>query len=126
MNLHLAPSDYERKQTLVNAERFTTPELKELEAKILAAEEKILTLEREIFARLRQQAAAEAARIRQTAAAIAEVDCLACLAEVAAASGLVRPQFSAAGEFRVMAGRHPVIEKRGRKRRSGLSRMTSF
>ena len=79
-NLHLAPADYERKQTLVNAERFTTPELKELESKILDAEEKILDLEREIFAGVRAFAAAHAARIRSTAAAVAELDVTAALA----------------------------------------------
>src|SRR5258708_37556052 len=73
-NQHLAPADYERKQTLVNAERFTTPELKELESKILDAEEKILALERTIFNELRASAASHATRIRKTAAAIAELD----------------------------------------------------
>jgi len=71
-NLHLAPPDYERKQTLVNAERFITPELKELEAKVLEAEERILELERELFHGLRSLAAQQASRIRETAAAIRE------------------------------------------------------
>ncbi|MBM3796379.1 MAG: DNA mismatch repair protein MutS [Acidobacteria bacterium] len=110
-NLHLVPPDYERKQTLANAERFTTPELKVLEAKILEAEDKILEIEKEIFAGLRSQASAEAMRIRQTAAAVAEVDLMASLAEVAAGQRFVRPRFSAEGEMRVMAGRHPVIER---------------
>jgi len=114
-NLHLAPGDYERKQTLVNAERFTTPELKELEAKILDAEEKMLTIEREIFTQLRQQTAAQAARIRRTAAAMAELDVTACLAEVAAGSVFTRPTFSPTGEMRVLAGRHPVIERLGQR-----------
>lgn len=114
-NLHLAPNDYERKQTLVNAERFTTPELKELEAKILDAEEKMLTIEREIFGQLRQQTAAQAARIRRTAGAMAELDVTTCLAEVAADSAFTRPTFSAAGEMRILAGRHPVIEKLGQR-----------
>src|SRR5207344_2508448 len=70
-NLQLAPGDYERKQTLVNAERFTTPELKELEAKVLSAEEKILDLERKLFTELREFAAQHATRIRATAMAIA-------------------------------------------------------
>src|SRR6185312_1886006 len=65
-NLHLAPADYERKQTLVNAERFTTPELKEYEAKILDAQEKIVEIERRLFAELRSAIAGEARRIRQT------------------------------------------------------------
>jgi DNA mismatch repair protein MutS len=110
-NLHLAPSDYERKQTLVNAERFTTPELKELESKILDAEDKMLTLEREIFQELRLFAAEHAARIRQTAAAIAELDVTCALAQVAAENRYVRPAFSDSGEIRIVAGRHPVIEK---------------
>jgi DNA mismatch repair protein MutS len=110
-NLHLAPADYERKQTLVNAERFTTPELKVLEAKILEAEEKILTIEKEIFGRLRGQAAAEATLIRQTAGAIAEVDVQAALGEVAAMLRFTRPRFSTDSSMRVLAGRHPVIER---------------
>jgi DNA mismatch repair protein MutS len=110
-NQHLAPSDYERKQTLVNAERFTTPELKELEVKILQAEETILEIEREIFEQLRALAAAHAARIKSTAAAIAELDATLALAEVAAENRYVRPRFSLDGEMRIVAGRHPVIEK---------------
>ncbi|HYL73955.1 MAG TPA: DNA mismatch repair protein MutS [Bryobacteraceae bacterium] len=110
-NLHLAPTDYERKQTLVNAERFTTPELKELESKVLDAEEKMLALEREIFQELRQFAAEHASRIRQTAAAIAELDVTCALAQVAAENRYVRASFSTNGEIRIVAGRHPVIEK---------------
>jgi DNA mismatch repair protein MutS len=110
-NLSLVPQDYDRKQTLVNAERFTTPELKELESKILDAEEKILALEKEIFAALRTHAASEAARIRQTASAIAELDVTAALAQVGAENRYSRPRFSDNGEMRVLAGRHPVIEK---------------
>ncbi len=73
-NLQLVPGSYERKQTLSNAERFTTPELKELESKVLAAEDKILTLEREIFQEVRSFAASHAERIKTTAAAVAELD----------------------------------------------------
>ncbi|MCC7237599.1 MAG: DNA mismatch repair protein MutS [Bryobacterales bacterium] len=109
-NSHLAPADYERKQTLVNAERFTTPELKELESKILDAEEKMIALEREVFVRLRAQAAAEAARIRETAAAVAELDVTCGLAETAVAGRYARPRFDASGVIRVEAGRHPVVE----------------
>ncbi|HOK48240.1 MAG TPA: DNA mismatch repair protein MutS, partial [Bryobacteraceae bacterium] len=110
-NLHLVPGDYERKQTLVNAERFTTPELKELERKILDAEEKILDLERAIFAEVRSFTASHAARIRATAVAIAAIDVTAALAQVAAESRWVRPRFSDSGEMRIAGGRHPVIEK---------------
>ena len=93
-NLHLAPPDYQRKQTLVNAERFTTPELKELEVKILEAEERSLAIEREIFEQLRLLASSHAARIKATAAAVAELDVAVALAEVAAESRYVRPRFS--------------------------------
>ena len=81
-NLHLVPADYERKQTLVNAERFTTPELKEYESKILDAQEKIVDIERRLFAELRSAIAGEARRIRQTALALAEIDVLAALAQM--------------------------------------------
>ncbi|MGH9613679.1 MAG: DNA mismatch repair protein MutS, partial [Bryobacteraceae bacterium] len=109
-NLHLVPDDYERKQTLVNAERFTTPELKDLERKILEAEEKILTIERDLFQELRSFAAAHAERIRKTASAIAELDLTCALAQVAAENRYTRPSFSDS-EMKVVAGRHPVIEK---------------
>jgi DNA mismatch repair protein MutS len=110
-NLYLAPTDYERKQTLVNAERFTTPELKEHERKVLAADERILEIEKRIFAEVRKTAAAEAKRIRATAEAIAELDVSAALAQVAAEVRYTRPRFSEDGEMRIGAGRHPVIEK---------------
>ncbi len=110
-NLHNAPADYERRQTLVNAERFTTPELKEYERKVLAAEEKILEIERRIFANIRQRTADHAQRIRATAAAIAELDVSAALAQVATENRYARPRFSDSGEMRIAAGRHPVIEK---------------
>jgi DNA mismatch repair protein MutS len=111
-NLHLAPQDYERKQTLVNAERFTTPELKEYEAKILDAQEKIVEIERRLFTQLRTAIAAEAKRIRQTALALAEVDVLASMAHIAALRNYCRPQFvEDGGELEIVEGRHPVIEQ---------------
>jgi DNA mismatch repair protein MutS len=110
-NLHLVPPDYERKQTLVNAERFTTPELKEYEAKILDAQEKIIEIERRVFAELRTAIAAEAKRIRQTALALAEVDVLAALAHIAALRNYCRPQFDDSSDIEILAGRHPVIEQ---------------
>ncbi|HJT86525.1 MAG TPA: DNA mismatch repair protein MutS [Bryobacteraceae bacterium] len=110
-NLHLAPSDYERKQTLANAERFTTPELKDYERKVLDAEEKILALEKELFTSVRKSAAAQAQRIRASAAAVAELDVTASLAQVAAENRYQRPEFSGDGEMRILAGRHPVIER---------------
>ena len=110
-NQHLAPADYERKQTMANAERFTTPELKDYERKVLDAEDKILTLEKELFTAVRQLAAAQAQRIKATAAAVAELDVTASLAQVAAENRYQRPTFSETGEMRIMAGRHPVIER---------------
>ncbi|HEX4134306.1 MAG TPA: DNA mismatch repair protein MutS [Bryobacteraceae bacterium] len=110
-NLHLAPADYERKQTLVNAERFTTPELKEYERKVLAADEKILEIEKRIFGEVRRTTAEHAQRIRATASAVAELDVSAALAQVGAENRYSRPQFSSGGEMSIAAGRHPVIEK---------------
>jgi DNA mismatch repair protein MutS len=111
-NLHLAPPDYERKQTLVGAERFTTPELKEYETRILDAQEKIVEIERRLFTELRTAIAGEAKRIRQTALALAEVDVLASFAHIAALRNYCRPQFGeAAGELEIIGGRHPVIEQ---------------
>jgi len=110
-NLHLVPSDYERKQTLVNAERFTTRELKEYEAKILDAQEKIVDIERRLFAELRTAIAGEAKRIRQTALALAEVDVLAGLAHLAALRNYCRPSLEESGDLEIVGGRHPVIEE---------------
>jgi DNA mismatch repair protein MutS len=110
-NFHLAPADYERKQTLVNAERFTSPELKEYERKILAADERIIEIERQLFVEIRSSIAAKATRLRRTAAAVAQLDVLACLAKLAADRGYIRPEFNDAGEVLIVAGRHPVIEE---------------
>ena len=115
-NLHLVPPDFERKQTLVNAERFTSPELKEYERKILAADERILELERQLFAEVRAAVAAEAPRLRRTAAAIAELDVLTTFAKLAADRGYVRPAFGDEGELLIVGGRHPVIEELLRQR----------
>src|SRR5581483_10297800 len=111
-NLHHAPTDYERTQTLVNAERFTTPELKEYEAKVLDAQEKIVEIERRLFTELRTAIAAEAKRIRQTSLALAEVDVLASLAFIAQNRAYCRPYFVAdSSELEIIEGRHPVLEQ---------------
>jgi DNA mismatch repair protein MutS len=115
-NLHLAPADYERKQTLVNAERFTSPELKEYERKILAADERILEIERQLFVEIRSSIAAQAARLRRTAAAVAQLDVLTSFAKLAADRGYTRPEFNATGELLIVGGRHPVIEELLRQR----------
>ncbi len=110
-NLHHAPPDYERKQTLVNAERFTTPELKEYEAKVLDAQEKMVEIERRLFAELRIAIAAEARRIRQTALALAEIDLLASFASLAANRSYCRPKLDDSSDIEIVDGRHPVIEQ---------------
>src|SRR5881392_2652060 len=110
-NMRLAPADYERKQTLVNAERFTTPELKDYERKVLDAEEKILEIERQLFVDVRSSVAAKAARLRRTAAAVAQMDVLTAFAKLAADRGYSRPEFNSTGELLIIGGRHPVIEE---------------
>src|SRR5579859_298679 len=111
-NLHHTPQDYERKQTLVNAERFTTPELKEYEAKVLDAQEKIVEIERRLFTELRTAIAAEARRIRQTSLALAQIDVLSCFSHLATARDYCRPQFSAeSDEMEIIEGRQPVLEQ---------------
>jgi DNA mismatch repair protein MutS len=110
-NRGLVPSDYERRQTLVGAERYVTPELKEYEAKVLTAEERIAAIEQEIFAALRGAVADAAPRLRRTAAAVATLDVLAALAEAAAQGGYVRPRVEESGRLRIVEGRHPVVER---------------
>ncbi|MCS6805596.1 MAG: DNA mismatch repair protein MutS [Blastocatellia bacterium] len=109
-NLRLVPDDYERKQTLVGAERFTTPELKQYEAKILGAEERIMELETTLFQEIRRQLAAETRRIQATAKALALLDVLAGLAETAARRHYCRPMLDHGDELDLKAARHPVLE----------------
>jgi len=111
-NSKVVPADYERKQTLVNAERFTTPELKEYEAKILTAQERSLEIERKIFAELRRQLLDAAGRIRDTARRVAEIDMLACFAHLATLRGWVRPVVENSGVLEFVGARHPVVERR--------------
>jgi len=115
-NLHLAPADYERKQTLVNAERFTAPELKEYERKILAADERICEIEKQLFIDVRNAVASQAVRLRKTAAAVAQMDVLTTFAKLAADRGYIRPEFTNTGELLIIGGRHPVIEELLRQR----------
>jgi DNA mismatch repair protein MutS len=104
------PGDYMRKQTLANAERYFTPELKEWEEKVLGAEEKINALEARLFGELRQAAAAEVPRIQAVAERVATVDVLAALAEVAVRRDFVRPEVDGGFTLEVRGGRHPVVE----------------
>jgi DNA mismatch repair protein MutS len=110
-NLALAPADYERKQTLVNAERFTTPELKEYERKILTAHDRCIEIEKRIFAELRKFVLDSAGRIRRSSAAVAETDLLACFAHLAAARRYVRPRLAEEPVLEAVGARHPVIEQ---------------
>ncbi len=110
-NLHLAPVDYERKQTLVNAERFTTPELKDYERKILTAHDRSIEIEKRIFADLRKFVLESAGRIRRSSAAVAEADLLACFAHLAATRRYARPQLVEEPVLEAVAARHPVIEQ---------------
>jgi DNA mismatch repair protein MutS len=120
-NQHLAPADYTRKQTLVNAERFTSPELKDYERKVLEADERIIEIERRLYREVREAIAVQASRLRQTAAAIAQVDVLVNFAALAAERNYTRPAFTefesghaanaaGRGELLISGGRHPVIE----------------
>ena len=109
-NSHLVPEDYIRKQTLTNAERYITPELKEYETLILNAEERILQIERRVFTEVMQQVAAYSQRLLKTAQIVAQVDVAAGLAETAANFGYVRPILSNENGLRVENGRHPVVE----------------
>jgi DNA mismatch repair protein MutS len=110
-NLHLVPPDYIRKQTLTQAERFITAEMKEREAQILGAEERMADLEARLLDGVRRQVAAHAPALQATAAALAQADVLAAFAEVAATRGYVRPEMTEAPVLEVRAGRHPVVEE---------------
>ncbi len=107
----LAPAYFERKQTLVNAERFTTPELKDLEAKIVTAEEKIKALEAQLFYELRDKVSTESTKLLETARAIACLDVLQALALVAERENYIKPEITEERELIIEEGRHPVLEK---------------
>ncbi len=108
--IRLVPKHYKRKQTLVNAERYTIPELEEREEKILACEEKIKSLEYEIFEGIRNEVAKHVDRIRDCASRIAELDVLASLAEVAVLYNYTRPKVNEGYDIIVRDGRHPTVE----------------
>lgn len=104
------PDDYERKQTLVNAERYITPTLKSREEEIVTAQERLHKLEYDLFVALREKVCAEARRVHETADAIAAVDVLLALADVAAAKNYVKPTITETGDLEIKDGRHPVVE----------------
>ncbi len=107
---HRVPDDYIRKQTLTNAERYLTPELKDWEGKVLGAEDEIGRLEGRLFQTLRQEVAEEVERIQATARRVAEIDVLAALADVARREEYVRPEIVDGSELDIQGGRHPVVE----------------
>ena len=108
---NLVPEDYIRKQTLANAERYTTPQLKELEDTILNAEDKLVSLEHELFCEIRDAIACEIERIQKTAKAIAKLDVFTSLSFVSERNGYVRPKLNDKGIIDIKDGRHPVVEK---------------
>jgi DNA mismatch repair protein MutS len=109
-NLKLVPESYRRRQTLAGAERFTTEELRKREAEILAAEGEISELEKRIFAELLEEVVAAVPGVQETARALAELDCLASLAEVASQRGYVRPVVTEGEAIKIRDGRHPTLE----------------
>ncbi|MFQ5594587.1 MAG: DNA mismatch repair protein MutS [Anaerolineae bacterium] len=120
-NLSAVPSDYHRKQTLVNSERFITPELKEYEARVLNAEERILEIEARLFSEVCAQVQRYSERLLGTAQALAHLDVYAALAEVALRRNYVRPALSEDGRLDIRAGRHPVVEALAGDRRGALA-----
>ncbi|HEU4686443.1 MAG TPA: DNA mismatch repair protein MutS [Nitrospira sp.] len=110
-NLAKTPADYTRKQTLVNAERFMTPELKHLEELVTGAETKLLALEQDLFVQLRERIAMEVPRLQTMAHSLALLDVLAALAETAALYRYVKPTIDQSGRIAIIEGRHPVIEQ---------------
>ncbi|HEX9114302.1 MAG TPA: DNA mismatch repair protein MutS, partial [Nitrospirota bacterium] len=111
VNLASVPQDYIRKQTLANAERFITPELKEYEEKVLGAEEKILDMEYRLFQEVRESVAAQTVRVQDMARRLSVLDALASLAEAAARGGYARPAIMDGDTLRIVEGRHPVLEQ---------------
>jgi DNA mismatch repair protein MutS len=109
-NLGLVAEDYQRRQTMANAERFITPELKEYESQVLGAEERILALEQQLFAELRERVVAESARLQRAADVVARADALASFAEVAARNSYCRPTISEDDRIDIRGGRHPIVE----------------
>ncbi|ACA59094.1 DNA mismatch repair protein MutS [Candidatus Desulforudis audaxviator MP104C] len=110
-NQHLVPEDYRRRQTLVNAERYITPELKEYESLILGARERMVELEYRLFVELRDRVHSELARIGRSARAVARLDALASLAEAAVRENYTAPVVDDADRIRIKNGRHPVVER---------------
>src|SRR5207253_1720497 len=105
------PAHYQRKQTLKNAERYVTPELKQHEEQVLTAAEQMRQREQELFAALREQVAAQSGRLQRAGDVLARLDVLAALAELAAARGYCRPELSDEPVLEIEGGRHPVLDQ---------------
>jgi len=130
-NLDKVPPHYIRKQTIANGERYITPELKEMEGKILGAEERSMKLEYDLFQRVREEVLGQLPKIQQTAAALAQLDVLAAFAETARLHNYCRPQVSDEGLLQIREGRHPVLEQSLQDERfvpndAGLASVTNF
>lgn len=110
-NYDLVPEDYLRKQTLANAERFITPDLKEYESLVLGAEDRVVELEYRLFVEIREKVAAQARRLLDTAAIVGQLDVLASLAEAAVKGNYKKPQVRESAEIHITGGRHPVVEQ---------------
>ena len=110
-NLNKVPAHYTRKQTIANGERFITPELKEMEGKILGAEERSVKLEFELFQRVREESLRHMARLQKTASALADLDVLAAFAETARLYNYCQPEIGNEGVLQIRDGRHPVLEQ---------------
>jgi DNA mismatch repair protein MutS len=110
-NLDKVPAHYVRKQTIANGERFITPELKEMEGKILGAEERSVKLEYELFQRVREEVLAQLPKLQRTAAALAQLDVLGSFAEIARLFSYCRPEINDEGVLKIRDGRHPVLEQ---------------
>ncbi|NLW23836.1 MAG: DNA mismatch repair protein MutS [Clostridia bacterium] len=111
-NLHLVPEEYLRKQTLANAERFITPELKEMEARILGADDRLKDLEYQLFIEIREKIKNYIPKILEVAKLIGKIDCLASLGEVAVDKNFTRPQITTDGSLKLIQCRHPVVEEK--------------
>ena len=110
-NVDKAPEEYHRKQTLTNAERYITPELKEYEEKVIGAEDRLKDLENELFLQLRDRAAAWTPQVQQLARTLARIDVLASFTEAAESESYVRPEIDDNGQIDIRDGRHPVVER---------------
>ena len=110
-HLDKVPPEYHRKQTVANGERYITDELKEIESKVLGAEERAVKLEYDLFLQLREAVVAQIQPIQETASALAQLDVLVCFAGIARQYDYCRPAIGTDGRLEITAGRHPVLEQ---------------